>query len=374
MGNFTQPQRLRPKDKIAILSPSSGMPSLFPWVYDQGLKRVKDVFSLDPIEFSSARKSPEFLSKNPKARAEDINAAFADSSIKAIIATIGGNDQIRVLPYLDKDLIRRNPKIFMGYSDCTNLHLFLWNLGIVSYYGGAIMTQFAMGKEMHPYTIDSIQKALFQLSIGKVLPPLEYSDADLDWADKANLHKDRPQYPGVEWHWHNPPNHVVTGRLWGGCLEVLHLHLSVKKYLPSADLLDSAVLFVETSEEMPSNGFVYRFIATLAEVGFLKKFKAILVGYPKAQFCGMFPPEGREAFITGQQAAIKAALQDYGISLPVIFNLNFGHTDPQIIFPSGGCVKIDGVNRMIEFIACPPDRTNAQRICTSISSQTLEFT
>ena len=131
---FRQPSALKPSDKVAIVSPSSGMPFLFPWVYEQGLERLKQVFQLEPIEYPTARQSPEYLSRNPKARAEDINRAFADPSIKGIIATIGGNDQIRILPYLDKKIIGATPKIFMGYSDCTNLHLFLWNLGIISYY------------------------------------------------------------------------------------------------------------------------------------------------------------------------------------------------------------------------------------------------
>lgn len=133
---FKRPPCLMPGDKVAIISPSSGLPHIFPWVYEQGLKRIVDVFQLEPIEYPSARQSSEYLSSNPRARAEDINNAFADPNIKAIIATIGGNDQIRILPYLNKDIISANPKIFMGYSDCTNLHLFLWNLGIVSYYGG----------------------------------------------------------------------------------------------------------------------------------------------------------------------------------------------------------------------------------------------
>ena len=160
---FRQPSALKPNDKVAIVSPSSGMPFLFPWVYEQGLDRLKKVFHLEPVEFPTARQSPEYLSRNPKARAEDINRAFADPSIKGIIATIGGNDQIRILPYLDKKIIGENPKIFMGYSDCTNLHLFLWNVGIISYYGGAIMTQFAMGGGMQEYTVNSIRKAVFDL-------------------------------------------------------------------------------------------------------------------------------------------------------------------------------------------------------------------
>ena len=223
----------------------------------------------------------------------------------------------------------------MGYSDSTNLHLFLWNLGIVSYYGGAIMTQFAMGGGMQEYTINSIKKAVFSPSIGQINAALEYSDADLDWADKKNLSKKRPMSSSTGWLWHNNQKQIIKGRLWGGCLEVLDLHLSVRRYLPNFELLDDTILFIETSEEMPSEGFVYRFIAALAELALLKKFKAILMAYPKAQFCDKQPPEGREEFISNQQNAVKNALKDYGSKIPVIFNMNFGHTDPQIIIPNG---------------------------------------
>lgn len=346
---FQQPLPLKPGDKVAIVSPSSGMPFLFPWVYEQGLDRLKEIFQLQPIEFPTARKSPEYLSQNPKARADDINNAFADPSIKGIIATVGGNDQIRILPYLNKEVISAHPKIFLGYSDCTHLHLFLWNLGMISYYGGAIMTQFAMGGGMQEYTIRSIKKALFERPIGQVFPAPEYSDADLDWADKENLSKKRPLYKSEGWIWHNDQGDLIEGRLWGGCLEVLDLHLSVKRFLPNFDHLDDAILFVETSEEMPSEGFVYRFFAALAELGLLKRFKAILMGYPKAQFCSHQPPEGREAFILNQQDAVKNALKDYHSNIPVVFNMNFGHTDPQIIIPNGGIASIDCARKTISF-------------------------
>ena len=345
--HFQKPAPLRPRDRVAIVSPSSGMPFIFPWVYQQGLERIKEVFDLTAVEFPSACHSPDYLADNPKARADDINQAFADPSIRAVIATIGGNDQIRILPFLDKKVIRSNPKFFMGYSDCTNLHLFLWNLGVISCYGGAVMTQFAMGGGMHEYTVQSMRHALFGTSMSEVKAAAEYSDADLDWADLCNLGKKRPTYPGECWHWHNCRDEVIEGRLWGGCLEVLDLHLSVKKYLP--ERLNGAILFIETSEEMPSEGFVYRFMAALAELDMLAQFKAILMGYPKAQFCGRMPPEGREAYIQNQKNAIKRALKDYRIMIPVIFNLNFGHTDPQIIVPSGGMIRIDCVAKTIEF-------------------------
>lgn len=348
---FKQPPSLKPGDRVAILSPSAGLPHLFPLVYEQGLRRIKEVFDLNPVEFPTARQSPDYLSKNPKARAEDINAAFADPSIKGIIATIGGNDQIRILPFLDKHAISANPKIFLGYSDCTNLQLYLWNLGIISYYGGAVMTQFAMGGGMQEYTVNSIKKALFTPPIGEVHAAPEWSDVDLDWADPQNLALKRPMYKSTGWHWHHQhPSAVIQGQLWGGCLEVLDMHLSVKRYLPDFDNLNRMILFVETSEEMPSEGFIYRFIAALAELGLLQKFQAILMAYPKAQFCGRQPPEGREAFILNQQNAVKNALHDYDIKIPVIFNMNFGHTDPQLIIPNGGSVKINCAAKTIEFI------------------------
>ena len=118
----------------------------------------------------------------------------------------------------------------MGYSDCTNLHLFFWNLGIISYYGGAVMNQFAMGGKMHEYTVLSIKKAIFSPSIGEVQAAPEWTDADLDWADKRNLSIKRPMHKGEGWHWHNNQNQVIKGQLWGGCLEVLNLHLSVRRY------------------------------------------------------------------------------------------------------------------------------------------------
>jgi hypothetical protein len=65
--NFIQPSRLKPGDKVAIISPSAGLPHIYPWVYEQGLKRIEEVLQLTPVEFPTARQSPEYLSKHVKA-------------------------------------------------------------------------------------------------------------------------------------------------------------------------------------------------------------------------------------------------------------------------------------------------------------------
>src|SRR5579884_2713216 len=116
-ASFIYPPKLHPGDKVAILSPSSGLPAIFPAVYEQGLQRLREVFRLEPVEYPTTRtwQAP------PQERARDIHAAFADPEIKAIISSIGGDDQIKVLKYLDPELIKSHPKAFFGFSDNTNL-------------------------------------------------------------------------------------------------------------------------------------------------------------------------------------------------------------------------------------------------------------
>ncbi len=350
MLNFKNPTKLSNRDKIAIVSPSAGAANLFPWMYELGLQRLRDEFGLIPVEFPTALQTPAYLSKNPQARAKDINDAFANPEIKAIMATTGGNDEIRILPYLDAKIIENNPKVFLGYSDNTNIHLYLYNLGIVSYYGCSVMSQLAMQGGMHEYTKNYLRKVLFEPKIGEIVNSPEWTDFDLDWADKASLTKIRPMEKSPEWLWQNTQNKKITGRLFGGCLEVLEMHLAVNAYLPSKEHFDDMVLYLETSEELPAAGFVYRFLAALAQRGLLQKVKALLISIPKTQFMAQQPPEGRAAFMINQRNAINQALSDYEVSdLPIVFNLHFGHVDPQLIIPNGGQVIIDGIQEKIFF-------------------------
>lgn len=100
------PAKPRPGDRVAVLSPSSGLPGLFPLPYELGLCRLLEDFGLRPVEYPTTRK----MGATPEERAADIHAAFADPDIKAVIAGIGGDDQITLLPHLDHALLRANPK------------------------------------------------------------------------------------------------------------------------------------------------------------------------------------------------------------------------------------------------------------------------
>src|SRR6187431_3104565 len=137
--------------QVAIISPSAGLPGLFPWVYEAGITQLQAVFGLVPKEYPTTRQMGSSLED----RARDIMAAFADPQNEAVISTIGGSDQIKLLKLLDPQVFLDNPKPFFGFSDNTHLHMFLWNLGIPSYYGGGIMTQYAMQGGMHELTVRS---------------------------------------------------------------------------------------------------------------------------------------------------------------------------------------------------------------------------
>lgn len=128
-------EKLSKGDKVAILSPSFAAPGMFPHVFDLGLQRIRDEFELEPVEFPTTRK----LSASTEERARDLVAAFANPEIKAVIASIGGDDQVTYIYNMDPDIFRNNPKPFFGYSDNSHFCNFLFQQEIPSYYGACVI-------------------------------------------------------------------------------------------------------------------------------------------------------------------------------------------------------------------------------------------
>jgi muramoyltetrapeptide carboxypeptidase LdcA involved in peptidoglycan recycling len=341
--SFVYPEKPRPGDRVAILSPSMGLPAVYPTVYEQGLRRIQEVFGLVPVEYPSTRTMNAPLQE----RARDVHAAFADPNVRAIIASIGGDDQIKLLKYLDPELIGAHPKPFFGYSDNTNLHVLLWNLGIVSYHGGSVMVQLGRGGSMHPYTVSSLSRALFEHGEAEISPAPEYTDEELDWAQSAALTQEPVMFPSTGWTWLNG-GRIVEGAAWGGNLEIIDFHLRTSRYLLPPDAYEGAVLYLETSEELPSATYVYRVLMCMAERGLLQRFAAVLVARPKAwSLEHRNAPEEKARFASAQEEAVRRVLREYHPRAPAVFGLDFGHTDPQFIVPNGGRVRIDGVEERI---------------------------
>ena len=135
-----KPPLPRPGALLALLSPSWGGPSAYPAVFEAGKKLLADNFGFRFREYPTTRWTPAQLDRQPQARAADFHAAFADPEVEGIVASIGGSDAVRLLPYLDADLVRNHPKLVLGYSVATAYLTWLNLNGVVSYYGNTVMS------------------------------------------------------------------------------------------------------------------------------------------------------------------------------------------------------------------------------------------
>jgi muramoyltetrapeptide carboxypeptidase LdcA involved in peptidoglycan recycling len=323
--------KLKQGDKVAVLSPSAGLPELFPHVFEQGIQRLKDLFGFEIVEYPTTR---QFGSSHID-RARDINSAFGDKNTKAIFASIGGDDQIQLLKLLDEDLISKNPKPFFGYSDNTHLHNYLWKLGIPSYYGGAILTQFAMGREMDGYTVASLKNAIYQAGSVEIEASDYYSEEELDWADAANLSKQRRRQDNAGFVWDIVEKAAVSGKLWGGCVDSM-VTLLGSGGAPDAESLKGAVIFLETSDDIPEHWVFRDVLIALGERGVLEHASAVLVGRPKTwSLDKQFDSDARKKYVEEQRAIVSETVREYNKNAPIVQGMDFGHTDPQTIIPLG---------------------------------------
>ncbi|MDQ0580300.1 S66 family peptidase [Streptomyces rishiriensis] len=338
------PPKPAPGDRIAVVSPSSGLPGLFPRPYELGLERLREEFGLEPVEYPATRR----MGATPQERADDIHAAFADPSVRAVIASIGGEDQITVLPLLDRELLRADPKPFFGWSDNTNLLAFLYNSGLVGYHGASVMCELGRPGAMHPQTADSLRAALFTSGPYELRPAERWNDVNGDWADPATFEAEPETRPGAGWSWVNAER-VVEGRSWGGNLEILSwLLMADREIARDPAVYDGGVLVLETSEELPSATEVFRILRNMGERGLLRCFPALLMA--RAKTWSFEHPNGAEEaarYAVEQRAAVERALRMYAPDTLAVFDVDFGHTDPQVVIPYGGTIRVDGPARRI---------------------------
>ena len=343
MPELTYPPKAGPGDRVAVLSPSWAGPAAYPAVHELGLRRLRDELGLEPVEYPTTRQ----LGASPQERARDINAAFADPGIRAVLASIGGSDQLTVLRHLDADVIRADPKPFAGYSDNSNLLAYLWDLGIVGYHGGSTMVHLGRGGRMHPAHADSLRAALLGGGEHEVPQLTASTDRGGDWGDPQTLVTEPPLAPAPPWSWHGP-SAVVSGPSWGGCLEIVDLQLRASRWIRPVEDYAGGVLLLETSEEMPSATYVERVLMGMGERGLLEQFAAVLVGRPKTwSLDDQRTPEEGSTYAEQQREVMLRMIGRYNPSAVTVLGLDIGHTDPQVVVPYGGTFMVDAVARRI---------------------------
>ena len=329
-----KPRRLVPGDRLAAVTPSWGGPGEFPDRYRAGKRQLESAFGVELVEMPHTLRPSAWVAANPAARADDLMQAFADPSIAGIVATIGGSDSIRLMPHLDLGVIRDNPKVFLGFSDATSLHFACLAAGVASFYGPSVMAGFGENAGMHRFTIDGVRRALFQAEpIGRVAPNREgWTDEHLDWRDPALQTRRRRL---------NPPDTprvlqgrgTVTGPLLGGCAEVLEM-VKATAWWPPPSYWHGAILFLETSEDVPAPRFVEYWLRNYAAQGILESLAGILIARATTM--------GDATYQARLEAAVLASLTQAGRpNLPVLSGLDFGHTQPMLTLPYGARARID---------------------------------
>lgn len=337
------PPKPQPGARVAVVSPSWAGPGAYPAVHELAMRRLRAEIGVEPVEFPTTRR----LDASPGDRAADLGSAFTDPDIGAVMATIGGDDQLTVLPHLDADAIAASPKPFFGYSDNTNLLNWLWNLGIVGYHGGSTMAHLGRGRATHPVSINSLRAALFTRDEVELAPVETFGEDPIDWGTPQALTRERPMRPSDGWTWHGP-DALVEGPTWGGNLEVLHWNLAAGRWIRPSQDYAGCILLLETSEEMPSATEVFRMLRNLGERGILERVPAVVMGRPKASHFGVpRSDDERATYVREQREAVLRAMEAYAPAALVVSGVDIGHTDPQWVVPYGGLMRIDGRSRTI---------------------------
>ena len=340
---IVSPPKATAGDKVAVVSPSFAAPGFAPAVHEQAMRRLEQVTGLVPVEYPTTRR----LDASAVDRAADLNAAFGDPEIRAVLATIGGEDQITVVPHLDADLVRNDPKPFLGYSDNTNLLNWLWCHGVAGFHGGSTQVHLGPGPEVDAVHAQSLRAALLTGERLEVTEPGESEDLGKDWLDPAALSEYGDRDQTEPWTWSGPAE-SVTGRTWGGCVEVVQWMLAAGRFPVDPSVVEGAVLLLETSEDLiPAREFGW-ILRSLGERGLLSAAGAVLVGRPPTSSMEVRPDAHERAARRAEQREVALeSVHRYNPDAVVVVGVPFGHTRPQWILPYGGFVTVDGAARRL---------------------------
>lgn len=336
-----KPERLRKGDKVAIVSLSSGMLGDEKYIhkYELGKKRLEEKFGLKVLAMPNALKGSQYLYSHPEKKAEDLMNAFQDKTIKAIICAIGGDDTIRLLPYIDYEIIRSNPKIFTGFSDTTANHFMLYKAGLISYYGPCLMCDFAEYGEMYDYTENAVRELWFEAKENYEMKKCDYwTNEHIDWCE-ANSNKQKTRLKDEKGYEVIQGTGKVTGKLLGGCLDAFPIYIGTDIW-PSVEEWKDKIIFLETSEEKPSPDLVMFYMRNLGAQGILHVAKGMIVGKPR-----------EEAYYEEYKEVYRKVLKEFGREdMLVLYNVNFGHSCPIEIIPYGIECELDVDYRKITLL------------------------
>ncbi len=331
--------------KIAVISPSAPLPNLFPDLYEMGLQNIEEILQIEIVEMPTARMDRKTLYENPMLRAKDINDAFEDDQIDGIICSIGGYESVRILEYLDLEIIMKNPKMIMGFSDATTFLSYLASKGMPTLHGPSVMAGLAQAKAFESTFTAHLKTFLTDLKCPYVYPSYsKITQGYKDWSCKETLGECLP-FENNEGLKVLQGDKTLVGKLWGGNIEVLEF-LKGTKFWPDEAFWDDKILFFETSEDKPTPFVVGCMLRNYATQGILNKIKGIVFSKPKD-----YTPE--EIMELDEILLNIINIENNLSHLLVMTGGDLGHTDPKWILPYNCEIEIDPVNKRIVLVENP---------------------
>ncbi len=310
------PNKLKSGDEVRIIAPSRSLAIITPESRKIANKRFGDL-GLKLSFGKHIEEMDDFASSSIESRIEDLHEAFRDKNVKAILTVVGGFNSNQILRYIDWYLIKENPKIFCGFSDITALNNAIFaKTGLVTYSGPHYST---FGQKLYfDYTLDYFKKCLFSDDPFEVKPSDSWSDDE--WYKDQN---DRKLIPNKGWLVINEGQ--VEGTILGANLCTFNL-LQGTEYMPP---LKDSVLFLEDDYESKPHSFD-RDLQSLIHLPDFLGVKGIVIGrFQKA------------SEMTNDLLIQIVKTKKEMDNIPVIANVDFGHSDPKITFPVGGHCRLE---------------------------------
>ncbi|WP_369085804.1 S66 peptidase family protein [Metamycoplasma spumans] len=338
-------KKLKHNDQIGIISLSSGLlgEKSCQHQVQLGIKRIKEM-NLNPVFSKHCLSGLEYIDKNPDKRAEDLIELSNNDNIKAIVCAIGGFDTYRTLPYIldskiNLEILRDNPKIFLGYSDTTINHLMFNKLGLSSFYGLAFITDLAeLDRNMLPYHATAFN-FMFKGKKKTYRPSKYWYEERKDFSSKQiNIprpkHKEQYGYISIQ------GSKAFEGILVGGCLDSIDRICNpenVEEYsinqkydlFTNKTNFKNKILLLETSEEKPTPKEINKMLKNLETTNCFSKLRAVIIGKPQD-----------EAYLLEYIDVFKNFFKKYP-NLSVVYNINIGHSYPKMMLALNNKIKVN---------------------------------
>jgi len=288
--------KLKRGSRVAVVSPASAARAE---LVEAGCERLRG-FGYEPVVMPHALdRGPLYYAGTAEDRVADLHAAFVDESIDGVICTRGGWGSAELLPLLDRELVRANPKVFVGYSDHTSLHAWFWNeCGMPTFYAPMVAADWSKS--------DGLGERTWRAAV----------EGDGVWSVSAEDGLKVLREGNAE------------GRLLGGCLSIVVEALGTPWALK---IEEPTVLFLEDIGTKPYKWD--RFLQHLKFAGGLKNVRGIVFGDMSANI--------EESETELLEAACLHALHDF--EGPVTISLKCGHVERRNrSLPLGAWVKMNG--------------------------------